>query len=207
MLPYQMESYLYWQREQAEMRQDCREIEKTRMKAEVTENIRIRGQEARCLIKEAAAERKRCIYEIMEIASNGDIQEVTKNLAVPTIPRKVTNMRFPKVIVFVRQNKPQDQIVCLTCVIERRKASIYLKKTQVVNANYLLRRLTAEGVILYKSTPKAKKRLCDLLAALISQAEQSEVATCPGWIRENGKFRFVEEEELTWEVVEGALQW
>lgn len=206
MLPYQMENFFQWQREQEEMRQDFREVGKTHAKAIVTENIRIQGLEARCLIKEAAAERRRGIYETLEIGSNGDIQEVTKNLAVPTIPRKVTNMRFPEVKVFIRQNKPQDQIVCLICEIEGRKAYIYLKKPQVGNANYLLRRLTAEGVILYKSAPKAKKKLCDLLAGLISHAEQVGVADCPGWINENGQFRFVEEEELTWEVIEEALQ-
>ena len=39
MLPYEMEQNLEWQREQAEIRRDWREIEKTRAKAQITEAI------------------------------------------------------------------------------------------------------------------------------------------------------------------------
>ena len=67
MLPYEMEQNLEWQREQAEIRRDWREIEKTRAKAQITEAIRIEGQEVRRCRKKADDERRRAIYETVQI--------------------------------------------------------------------------------------------------------------------------------------------
>lgn len=63
-MPYEMEKQRFYQKEQEEIRRDMREIEKTRVKAEITENIRTQAQEVRRQNKERADERKRGQYTI-----------------------------------------------------------------------------------------------------------------------------------------------
>lgn len=74
MIPYELEEKLLYRKEQEEIRQDMREIEKTRLKTEITESIRTRAQEIRRWNKENADERKRGQYETVDFTPNGDIR-------------------------------------------------------------------------------------------------------------------------------------
>lgn len=201
MLSYEMEQNLQWQREQAEIRRDRREIEKTRAKAQITEAIRIEGQEVRRWRKEVADERKRGIYETVQITSSGDIQAVTRNLSVDTIPRLITSMRSPQLQKYIRETDHRQQVFSLSCVVADHQVRIFLAKDQIGNAGYLLKRLASEGITFFGAPAKCKIWIRDLLSQLISTARESVIPDRPGWIKREGTFAFVDVDKLTWEVI------
>ena len=205
MLPYEMEQNLEWQREQAEIRRDWREIEKTRAKAQITEAIRIEGQEVRRWRKEAADERRRAIYETVQITLSGDIQAVTRNLSVDTIPRLITSMRSPQLQKYIRETDRRQQVFSLSCVVADQQVRIFLTKEQIGNPGYLLKRLASEGITFFGAPAKCKIWIRDLLSQLISTAREWVIPDRPGWIKREDGFTFIDVDKLTWEAIEGEL--
>lgn len=200
MMPYDMGQQFLLQKEQEEVRRDMREIDKARIKAEITENIRIRAQEVRRANKERADERKRGLYETIELTSTGEIRVITKNLSVPTIPREITNMRNPQGEIFRRSNNPNERVFRLVCNVGEQTVHTYFKCESIGSGTYVLKRMAAKGISIWANTPKAKKYAVDILVKLIREAHVYQVADSPGWVK-SGKdhFSFVSEDSITWE--------
>lgn len=200
MMPYEIEQQRLYQKEQEEMRRDMREIEKTRVKAEITENIRTQAQEVRRQNKERADERKRGQYETIELTSSGEVRVITKNLSVPTIPREITNLKNLHGKIFRRRVFPYESIFCLEGNVGEKKIRVYFKGDEVGNGTYVLKRLSAQGISIWAKTVKAKKYAVQMLEMLILNAPVYQVPDLPGWIKtgEDG-FSFVEENCITWE--------
>lgn len=200
MMPYEMERQRLYQKEQEEIWRDMREIEKTRVKAEITENIRTQAQEVRRQNKERADERKRGQYETIELTSNGDARVITKNLSVPTIPREITNLKNLHGKIFRRRVFPYESIFCLEGNVGEQKIRVYFKGDEVGNGTYVLKRLSAQGISIWAKTVKAKKYAVQMLEMLILDAPVYQVADFPGWIKTGtDSFSFVEENVITWD--------
>ncbi len=200
MMPYEMNSQCLYQKEQEEIRRDMREIEKTRVKAEITENIRTQAQEVRHQNKEYADERKRGQYETIELTLSGEIRVITKNLSVPTIPREITNMKKPHGKIFQRMDNPNESVFCLESSVGERSIKVYFKADEIGNGTYVLKRLSAQGISIWAKTVKAKKYAVQMLEMLILDAPVYQVADSAGWIKTGeGSFSFVEENCITWE--------
>lgn len=200
MMPYEMERQRLYQKEQEEMRRDMREIEKTRVKAEITENIRTQAQEVRRQNKEYSDEKKRGQYETVEFTAGGEVRVITKNLSVPTIPREITNLTNLHGKIFRRRSFPQESVFCLEGNIGGQKIRVYFKGDEVGNGTYVLKRLSAQGISIWANPVKAKRYAVQMLEMLILDAPVYQIADLPGWIKtgEEG-FSFVEENCITWE--------
>lgn len=200
MIPYEMENQILYQREQEEIRRDLREIDKTRAKVEITENIRTQAQEVRRQNKERADERKRGQYETVEVTSSGEVRIVTKNLSVPTIPREITNMRNPYGLIFQRVSNPNESIFRLDCKVGGKKKLVYFQSEAIGSGTYVLKRMAAQGIVMWANSSKAKKIAVELLVKLISEATVYSVFEAPGWVKTGeDRFSFVEENSITWE--------
>lgn len=207
MLPYEMERQRLYQKEQEEIRRDMREIEKTRVKAEITENIRTQAQEVRRQNKEYSDEKKRGQYETVEFTAGGEVRVITKNLSVPTIPREITNLTNPHGKIFRRRGFPQESVFCLEGNTGEQKIRVYFKGDEVGNGTYVLKRLSAQGISIWAKTVKAKKYAVQMLEMLILDAQVYQVPDLPGWIK-TGKdsFSFVEENAITWDYLMEVLK-
>ena len=200
MMPYEMESQCLYQKEQEEMRRDMREIEKTRVKAEITENIRTQAQEVRRQNKEYADERKRGQYEAIELTPSGEIRAITKNLSIPTMPREITNMKNPHGNIYRRMDNPTERVFCLEGNVGEQKIRVYFKGDEVGNGTYVLKRLSAQGISIWAKPVKAKRYAVQMLEMLILDAPVYQIADLPGWIKTGeDEFSFVEENCITWE--------
>lgn len=198
--PYEIENQFLFQKEQEEIRRDIREIEKTRVKAEITENIRAQAQEVRRQNKERADEKKRGQYETIELMSSGEVRVITKNLSVPTIPREITNLKNPHGKIFRRRNFQHESVFCLEGNAGEQKIRVYFKGDEVGNGTYVLKRLSAQGISIWAKVAKAKKYAVQILEMLILEAPVYHIADLPGWIKTGEEsFSFVEENCITWE--------
>lgn len=208
MLPIEMEMQFLQQKEQSEIRRDMREIEKVRLKSEIAENIRIQAQQIRRENKERADERKRGMYETVEITQSGEVRVVTKNLSVPTIPRIISNIQNPKGEIIIRYTNPLQKVFLLSCRIGEEESNTYFKGDEIGNGTYVLKRMNASGINIWgESLAKKKKFAVELLNVLFCQAQRSNVADSPGWIKtKEGSFLFVEENALTWEYLLEVLK-
>lgn len=207
MMPYEMENQFLYQREQEEIRRDLREIDKTRAKLEITENIRTQAQEVRRQNKERADERKRGQYETVEVTSSGEVRVTTKNLSVPTIPREITNMKKPHGKIFRRMDNPNESVFCLESSVGERSIKVYFKADEIGNGTYVLKKLSAQGISIWAKTVKAKKYAVQMLEMLILDAPVYQVADLPGWIKtEEDSFSFVEENCITWEYLKEVVK-
>lgn len=202
---YEMENEIRRKKQQEEWYQDYREIEKTRIKSEIREDIRIRAEGIRAINQEIRAEQKRGIFEMIEITPNGEIREVTKNLIVDTMPRIVMNAKEPIGTVLIQKSNPSNRAFRLTCKVDSREAMVYFEQEEIGNSAYVLKRLAAEGIFFFQKGAKAKKTCLELMCILLNKAKVEWLEDAPGWVKREDVFFFITEDSLTWENVKEVL--
>lgn len=191
-----------WESQKQEMAYwaDVREIEKTRAKACAVEEVKVEAQKIRLMNKEVADERKRSLYETVEISPDGVIQVVTKNLSIPSRPRDIISMRKPIAKVYRRKVHPEHGIMRIEAMVEEQEQAVYVKLSDLGNGTHLLKLFASKGITVYADQAKAKRYVVDLVTQLARNAESFWVYDSSGWVKlENGEFMFVDEGEITWE--------
>ena len=189
------------QKQRQQYLNDCREIQKAAAKEAAKETVRIQSMQAKNQIREQEKERKKAVGEALQIMENGELQIVTENLSIQAIPRQVTNMRSPRLIVLKRQLDATEQIFQIICFVREEEKNIFMEKNQAGAGAYILRKFASEGIYFKMETAKAKKFVVQLLAILQEDREEEILLSeLDGWMKmPDGQFRYVGKEDLTWE--------
>lgn len=194
----------YQQRENEKMREAQREIWKAAAKAEAIEQTRLNFAAAKLRMKEEEAERKKQIFEQIGIDEEGNITLITKNLTISPKKRSLCNMKSPALTKLVRVKAQEDCIFCMSCLVNEKWEKIYLAEEKLGNGGYILKKITSAGGIFYLEKQSACKRFAvDLISILLLGAKEVFVPDTPGWMKlPSGKFKFVEEEDLSWKWIQ-----
>lgn len=161
----------------------------------------------RAYLKEAIAEKKRGIYEEIEVSPDGTILIQTKNSAIDTMPRSITNMAMPKLTRYIRMGNPCEAAYELHVTVGNSERLAYLADNNISSGTYLLRKLKACGVSIYKDKEAEQKKFAvDLIAFLISRGIGEEpIPDDAGWTffpntfgSSEDTYKFYKEEDLTW---------
>ena len=190
-----------WQQKQAmDAYADQREVKKARAKAIVKEQVKMQAREYREVQKEQEAERKKAVHEEIQILQNGKLQIITKNLRGDAMPRMVTNMEAPHLILLKRRKDESDTVLQLKFKIDGRDDEVFLNPDLIGSGTYLLKKFVAKGVRCYLPGVKKKLFLMEFLSMMIEDmSEERWLADNSGWIKKfNGHFVFVGEGDLTW---------
>ena len=195
-------------RESEKMRDAQREIWKAAAKTEAVEQTRLNYAAAKVRIKEEEAERKKRIYEQIEIDKEGNITVVTKNLAFLPQKRRLCNMKAPVLQKLIRLKEQDESAYFLTCVIGNTLTEIFFADAQIGDAAYVLRKIRGAGGMFYGETQATcKKYAIELVTGLLPNAKSVLVPDAPGWMRlSTGEFIFVEEGDLTWKNVKKKIR-
>ena len=188
-------NYPDWRREE-----EFREVQMAIAKATALEEVRLYGQARRQKMREAEAERKRAIFEEIEVMPSGDVQIITRNLSLGVKPRKLTNARKFVLRIFERQKNPAERIFKISAVVGGREREVFFKEERAGRANYLIQKFGAVGISFYAKPGKLNGVVLQLLSVLLERAEEPVILPDePGWNKKSdGEWHFVEKEEATW---------
>ena len=183
-----------------EFERDIREIQKAVAKATALEEAKNYGQIRRQKMREAEAERKRAIYEEVELTDFGEIRLVTRNLSVEARPREISNARIRSFMIFQRQKNPVEQICALSVIVGNEQKTVFLSAERAGKEAYLLQRLRSVGIFFKTQKAKQGEIAVQLWGRLLEQADKPVVLPDEaGWSKaSDGEWHFVEKEELTW---------
>lgn len=183
--------------------EDKREVEKERAKAIVRERIRMQAQECREIKKEQEEERKKAVHEEVQILSNGQMQIITRNLLIDTMPREFTNMEAPRIIFLKRQKDESDTVLLLEFRHDGCEGQIFLDPDMIGSGAYLIKKFASQGVRFYFPMAKKKAFLIEFISVLIENSKEVQLLTDNyGWTKNiDGHFKHVGEGELIWRVV------
>lgn len=194
-----------WQQQkmQQEYMNDCREIQKAAAKEAVKEIVRIQSMQIKTQLREQEKERKKAVGEALQIMVNGELQVITENLSIQTVPRRVTNMRDPKLTVLKRMTDEAEQIYYVRCFVGEREEEVFLEKNQAGTGSYILRKFASAGIRFFKGTAEAKKFAVQLISILREEyKEEKLLPELEGWVKmPDGQFQYVGNGDLTWEEV------
>ncbi len=190
----------YFNQAQQQYFQDCREIELVKAKEVAKNAVRLEAQTLREERKEAEKERKRAIFQEIEILESGEIGVITRNLRIEAIPRKITNMTNPQLKIFKRAEDLDQTVYCINCQVGNREIEVFLNVDMAGNSSYLLRKLNSVGIVFEAKMSTAKMLIQQLMSILIYNCQSVKILPDePGWLRNSdGKFEFFGEGDLTW---------
>lgn len=180
--------------------EDIRDIEKTRAKAEVKAVTRLQERQIRYQMKETEEERKRQQGEELVFGEDGELQLVTTNLSIETIPRRLTNMRKLKLTVLRHAEDSDDRIFRIDFKIGERNDQVYLESREVGNGSYLVKKFASQGAYFMLKSARAKEIAVKILCSLQQMSEDEEILPDEmGWIKmQDGMWHYIGEEEMTW---------
>lgn len=194
-----------WQQQkmQQEYMNDCREMQKVAAKEAAKETIRIQSMQIKAQLREQEKERKKAVGEVLQIMENGELQLVSENLSVQAIPRRVTNMRDPKLTVLKRMIDEAEQIYYVRCFVGKREEEVFLEKNQAGTGSYILRKFASAGIRFFKGTAEAKKFAVQLISILRGEyKEEKLLPELEGWVKmPDGQFQYFGREDFTWDKV------
>lgn len=194
----------YWKqrKREEEAYQDNRELVRENARAEIREASKARTQERSLIIREEAEERKRGQYESLSVNHEGKVIIETKSSQMKFEPRNLTNMRFPQIFVAARASCPDDCVFVLDTIVAESRIYVFLDPKKVSSGNYLLGKLATSGIDIFAPSARAKDYARKILAHLMQDRNRQLIPDEPGWTEwENGKYVFVEEEDLTWQKI------
>lgn len=197
-----MYDYEKWrEKQELDFYEDRREIEKTRAKAVVKEQVKMQAQECREARKEQEDERKKSVYEEVQVLQSGELQIVTKNLRIDAIPRKVTNMENPRVIMLRRMRNGDDELIMVKCNVKDSDIKIFMAPSMIGSGSYVLKKFAAKGIDFSMPTAKAKRLATCLVIQLSAEPERIQwLPEHAGWVQNlEGNFEFFGKEQLTWQ--------
>lgn len=163
----------------------------------------------RCILREEISELRRGAFQEISISDTGEIFVVTKNLFKDARPRSIVNLSSPELTRYIRASKQTEIAYLLTGTVNESAESVFLDAQKIDSGTYLLRKLTACGIIFYSDKPEQKRAFAQQLLALLLQFEIPDrfVADTPGWLQLSaGVFTFVEEESLLWNQVAAMIR-
>lgn len=187
-------------RAELEDMKDTKKLQRREAYEEHRLRLREEYNKRRSLEREAERERKRSIYEELEIDKSGKITLVTRNLAVQTVHREVTNITLPEIVILARIQDPDERVFKFRCKIGDRPISMFLDGNKLSNGAYIIRKFLENGIRFRVPERRFKEVVRQLLAKLFEEEPQTRyLADKPGWVRCKGKWFFIEEGALTWE--------
>lgn len=146
-------------------------------------------------------EKKRAIFQQVQISTNGQIFVTTKNLSPNIGPRELTNMHSPRLIEFSSLRDEDNIIWCVCCQVGEKPKSIFLNAKKTGMESYLVQQFQAQGVIFYVKQREKGQMIHQILAQLMrTNFERKVLPEYPGWVRVHGQWSFYKEDQLTWNV-------
>lgn len=196
-----MDSIWQQQKQQQEYMSDYREIQKAAAKEAAKETVRIQSMQMKNQIREQEKERKKAVGEALQIMVNGELQVITENLSIQAIPRRVTNMRDPKLTILKRMADESEQIYYVRCFVGEREEEVFLEKNQAGTGSYVLRKFASAGIRFFKGTAEAKKFAVQLISILREEyKEEKLLPELEGWVKmPDGQFQYFGREDFTWD--------
>ncbi len=198
-----MQNSFYQMLEERKRSQEICEIEKIKAIEAAKACVRLEERRIRQQMKEIEEERRRNQGEDLVFGENGELQLVTTNLSFTAEPRQVTNMMSPKLTILKHEKDEDEKIFQVDFRIAERNLKIFLEPNEIGSGNYLLKKFASVGVIFYLKTARAKLVATRILCVLQQIFTEEEILPDDvGWIKSiDGKWRYVEEGDLTWERV------
>lgn len=184
-------------------------IEEASIKKMNAEKIAIEAMKQKMVLKEQYAEKKRALVEVLEVDNSGEVVLITKNVSFDSIPRKVTNLKTPKIMIYRSLSDPEiEYAYMLYGKIAERNVNIWLSPKKIAKGNYLEGKLLNAGVIFeIQKQNRLKQILSIFIGKLIDQCEgELFLPDMPGWYQEpNGRINFIREGGLTWSRVKKLI--
>ncbi len=146
-------------------------------------------------------------YEEIALDACGKMIIIKKNALVDMGPGRVSNMTNPKLYFVRRHSNPDEYIYELKFNVKGEEKSIFLNPARIIERNYVLRKFSSQGVLIYG---KAKALIPEILAYLVANRRETDeytVPDCPGWFMAlRGKMGFAKKEDLTWKRLFGLTR-
>ncbi len=178
-------------------------------KQEISTQQRIHRDEEKRWKRIAENERSRNIYDSVTITSEGEITATVCNLYDNAPARTITNMRSPKLTYLLHLGNQAESAYKVTANVANSPVTVYFDSHKIGNGSYLVKRFATQGIIFLAKAASQKKEYAQLLfTVLLTQRPQSVfVPDNPGWtdFPDNG-FKFIFEEELTWNKIKLDLK-
>lgn len=152
-------------------------------------------------IKENEAERKKRIYEQVAIGTGGILTIKTLNTYDMSLDRVFSNFRKPCLIELRSFSNEHEKMYSLQFYIKENQIEIILDGIKIGNRNYFIRKLTAEGAVIYGEKDEVVKRYAQKLWLFLRDecSQQMWIPDNHGWyVDENGNLSFWKEEQTTW---------
>lgn len=170
-------------------------------KTDYSEQKRLQSYQRRLELKEQADERKRSHFDDVFLDDSGEVLIETRNLAIITHPRHITNMREPKLTVFYNVDPLISPCYAIACVVDGKERHIFLDSTRIGVGRYLLRKFEAAGIyFMYKpksGTPEIVHRLVCMLIS--NPSGECELPNTEGWYTDSeGEMKMAKEGDFTW---------
>lgn len=192
--------------EAEENRRLSRELMKEEVKTEMRKNARLEVMRKKSLLKEEEAERKRALYEMVEIRDDGRVVAVTRNLRITAEPRVLTNVRHPKFLILRNLACEREFAYEFGGKIGDEERQVLIHPEKMMNGNYLLGRLARIGGNIFAPPGKEKPYAIRLFSLLAKGGTEVWLPERAGWnMGPDGTFFFTGEEEQTWEKVAAEL--
>ena len=150
-------------------------------------------------LQEWRKEKQKARYESVAISENGEIQRTVHNAIVEVPDYKCVNFQFIQLSTMVSTDGDRG-LYQLQIQIGKKLKRIILYEKKMGNPTYFFRKLTEAGSVILITKKRERENLMIHLWSLLLSLCESEyiVPTHVGWVAFQGKFRFVEEEEILW---------
>lgn len=184
------------------------ELSKFKLKCEIKERTKIAAYEKKVELRELEKERSKSVVEVIDVTSEGKLIVTTKNLAIETIPRQVTNMRSPQIRVLSAYDMEEPVCYMLSCFVRDEEKHIFLDSTKLSRGNYMIGKFLEAGIYFEIQPSKIRPLMNQLICRLLETSTGIEMlAENEGWLRiEDGKFKFFSEGDLTWRKVRRLMK-
>lgn len=204
------EDQRYFNRKNADASlQAQKEIAVYTAKQQIKEQYAIQREEQKQWRKQYDAELAKNKYDEISLTAEGNITATVCNLYENPTARIITNMRNPKLDRLIHLEQPTDFVYALTADLGNNRGFVYLDRTKIGNANYLIRKFTARGIYFYSDSSAQQKEYARILICFLQTQKLviTYIPENPGWayFPDDG-FKFIEKEEMTWKKIMNLIK-
>lgn len=167
------------------------------------ENHQISVYQKKLLFKEEERERRKSQIDLVEMSTDGVLTVRTQNLQMDARARMVCNFFYPEIIIYKRCKRPEEVIYQLHFELSKTIKFVWLKKENVGNSSYIMKKITATGgQIMGENVAKRKEYAIQIVSlAIINAHTEIFIPDDRGWyIDENAKLKFYNA-KYTWKEI------
>ena len=178
-------------------------LEEKAQRLAIRENYQLSLYQKKIQIREAERERKKSQIDLVELSQDGILTVRTKNLQMDAPIRMVCNFFHPEIVIYKRCKNPEEVMYQLHFELSKTIKFVWLKKENVGNSSYIMKKITATGgQIMGENVAKRKEYAIQIVSlAIINAHTEIFIPDDRGWyIDENAKLKFYNA-KYTWKEI------